>query len=390
MLNSTTYLTNLIHCVVLACLQAHQNDYQDFRLLRSAGAMLQELDMPGRIVSAAERGMIDRQVRPLVMRLQARLCTICDLPAALERSAQLHQSRGLPRRALPSIPAWFSSLRQARDSLESIFNWAHDHVLQNDSSTPTINMHSILTNYINDWHAALPATSPAQTTALLHLSALHGLILIQTCTARTDMAFDAHVPTFSKMMDIIASLGPPRHATRGTISFGIDSGLLDIVAFVATRCREPRLRRAAIAWLQTASRTEGDRLSVVSAQIAHAWLQLEEGSLVARPQCAADVPAWNRWRLVRGARYHARSLVRLEFVGASLDGDDAAATRVEVCISEKKDVQNCTVDAGGMAADWGLPDVLIEKCGAAFLEDRDTAAYHRVQIEHFYFPIPRI
>ncbi len=60
------------------------------------------------------------------------------------------------------------------------------------------------------------------------------------------------------------------------ISFGIDSGAIDTLVFVAGRCRDPLIRQEAIDLLIQTDRTEGDLHGSTGSLILQKLVELEE------------------------------------------------------------------------------------------------------------------
>ena len=205
-----THSTSLISCIVLASLQSHQGDYQTFRLIRSGLAIVQEVNMlNGLRHMHISRSFINDSVRPLIERLRESLCTMTDQPAALSSSIKQAEMQDRPKQHLPLVPARFKTLRHARDSLEAILKWGHDHVLASHSCVMASEFyHSLLSERIQYWGCSLD-NSGLPRPSLLHIAALNGLILLSTFNSRQEMAFDIHIPIFRRIMEFASQLYPP-------------------------------------------------------------------------------------------------------------------------------------------------------------------------------------
>ena len=392
--NELTYSASLISCVILASLQSYSGNYQEYRLLRSGMAMLEEVHKVG-VTSdqqnfGAAHGTISREISDLINRLQERLCMMGDLPAALAYSVQYRTAQSHPKRDLPLIPTSFYTLRHARDCIESILNWGHDHVIEFQSSPATWNSFSdLLQEYIEQWEGALNATNFANTPNhhlhLLQISALNGEVLLLSYSAQEETAYDSYASVFRRIMHLITHIPSP-NVYCGRVSFGIDCSLIDVVAFVGTRCREPTIRRSALDWLQNSPRFEGERLSSDTAEIVQAWIDLEEPELV---YSSADTPESRRRRLLVGERYHAQRVVKLLF--SSSPYVPAAGAQVDV-VWVRTDMQTDLMEADMVVCSERMPiitpDVIIGPSHAAFL-DRKKGMYHHLHTTTFHFPIPR-
>jgi hypothetical protein len=62
-------------------------------------------------------------------------------------------------------------------------------------------------------------------------------------------------------------------------SFSMDLGYITPTIFVATRCRDPQLRRRALKVLRSTPRFEGSWQSIVSANVCDQWIAIEEDEL---------------------------------------------------------------------------------------------------------------
>lgn len=186
------------------------------------------------------------------------------------------------------------------------------------------------------------------------------------------------------MTAILTHLSTTGHATCH-FSFGTEAGLLDIVAFIGTRCRDAKMRGSAEDWLRAAARTEGQRHGLVSAHIIRAWRELEERDCALRSgDGIIQIPETKRRRLLFGARYHDARVIRLAFVRHPY-AIELGAQIEDVWISEATGASQGVWDAGA----FGLPDVCIGPCGTAFMDGREQGGYHHVTLDRFFFATPR-
>jgi hypothetical protein len=169
-------------------------------------------------------------------------------------------------------------------------------------------------------------------------------------------------------------------AQNSDMSFGIDSGLLDIVAFVGKSCRDPRIRRSAMTFLARGQRVEGDRVSFIAARILQTLIDLEEKGLDMRS--CHDVPEARRWRVLQGAQYLSQGQLRLDLIRSS---DSESSLRVWIPIpvpgiSESSQNPEPSV----------LPDIIFGGGFVAFLDMSEKEGYFQFCSDSFYFPIPRV
>lgn len=310
-----------------------------------------------------------------------------DMPAALARSARYHESQKHARHDLPLLPKAFLTLRNARDCLESILNWGRDHVIgvQNLAETRK-EFHDLLVGSVRRWEGGLdttrlPEAHGQSTMNLLKIAALNGMVLLLTFCSPKETEFDLYDPIFRRIMTLVMRISAT-HDRHGRVSFGIDCGLIDIVAFVGSRCRDSKIRRSALDWLKGSTRIEGERLSGETGQIVQAWIDLEEQD---GTTCESVVDSESRRRrLLAGERYHDQHLTKLLFVSYPYD-PASGATVDEIWIRTSDGMTtSCTENMP-----TNHPDAIFSPGHAAFF-DRKQNTFHHLQTTNFYFPIPRV
>lgn len=384
-----THSISLISSVILASLQSYGGQYQEYRLLHAGAAILNEVlesvvpTTNGDLASATTHA--SREVRPLISRLQERLCMMGDMPGALARSARYRESQNHTQHDLPLLPKAFLTLRHARDCLESILNWGRDNVVEAQNLAETRKeFHDLLVESVKRWEGGLDTTRLPEahgktTMNLLKIAALNGMVLLLTCCSPKETAFDLYNPVFRRIMTLVMRMSVT-HGRNGRVSFGIDSGLIDIVAFVGSRCRDSKIRRSALDWLKGSTRIEGQRLSGETGQIVQAWVDLEERGGTCEPVVDSES---RRKRLLAGERYHDQHLTKLLFVSYPYD-PASAATVDEIWIRTSDAMTTCTKNRP-----TNNPDAIFSPGHAAFF-DRKQNAFHHLQTTNFYFPIPRV
>nr|OQO26715.1 hypothetical protein B0A51_03962 [Rachicladosporium sp. CCFEE 5018] len=102
--------------------------------------------------------------------------------------------------------------------------------------------------------------------------------------------------------------------TTSVGSFSFDLGYIVPLFFTVERCRDPRIRRRALAVLKAQSRQEGVWESSGAARVAEKWMLIEESGLDVKT--AADIPYWQRLQYVDAAletdKARARIIFKLE------------------------------------------------------------------------------
>ena len=366
----------IVSCLLFVCLCNVRQERGSFRLLRSGLRLLDEQAN----LSVQESHLIASYAGPLLRRLSSRDCTLCDLAASFALSLSKHRasSFSVPSSSPPSIPFSFVPLRRARDSLEAILKWGQHSLMGNDVY-PTIELMATLTQLRREWESALDATPDSSaSTFLLRAACIFGFILITTANSSFESIYDAYLNDFQTMTSLVEQAIASRSSRSQDMSFGIDGGLVDILGFVGSKCRDPLIRRRAAQLLIDADRFEGDRVASTSGDILQAQFAVEEKGLFV--ETCHDVPESNRRRLIRGEQYVGRREIDLFFARWPYD-DESVVEKMSVPL------QGCT---GNTVEEVEIPDVIIAPGYAEFLDERETKRYYRVDLERFYFPIPRL
>lgn len=388
-----TYFEALVSCVVVLCFQNIQKSRSSFRLLRSGLKLLEERD--GR-VSHEEAYLIEAHVERLFDQLRCRPCRMGDPSAAFMLSVH-RQRAGNPRTFLihePPVPLSFVTLVEARDCLQNILQWGHDTVAHHpDPHLPSPCFLESLHQLRRAWESALNSTlpqSPAtesptaiKSRCLLQAACIFGVIIIETASTTHEIVYDKYLADFRTIVQLVEQATSSRRSHSEDVSFGIDSGLVDIVAFVGSKCRDPFLRRRALQVLFCGSRVEGDRIASIPGEILRVHIDLEERGL--NVSSCHDVPETHRRRLVRGQQVFTRRRIELFYIASPYD--PALGATIEKGYvplpgpsQEVADIEICT----------DTPDAIFGSGYAAYLEDGETQQYFRLDLDRFYFPIPRV
>ncbi|KAL8709529.1 MAG: hypothetical protein Q9220_005771 [cf. Caloplaca sp. 1 TL-2023] len=110
--------------------------------------------------------------------------------------------------------------------------------------------------------------------------------------------WDEIMPTFREIVDLASTVIDAQNATdkrlgRSKPIFQLDQSLVGPLFSVAHKCRDPGIRRKAIALLYSAPRQEGVWDSILTARVAERIKNLEEKGLGEVNSCA-DIPDWVR------------------------------------------------------------------------------------------------
>ena len=210
----------------------------------------------------------------------------------------------------PSIPNSFSSLEEARNSLDFQWNACLSHLEKHGNMerlAATKKHYRLFQRWSASFHTFLE-----QPTSKLNSRDLKAAAVLSISCRFAAIHFDKNMMAFSHEQlswdkyraehEEIVSLAAKILEVPGsdTIasskcapSFSIDMNIISPLYSVAHRCRDPLIRRKAISLLYAAQRQEGIWNSVVTARVAERLMEIEEAGLGEIKSCE-DVPRWAR------------------------------------------------------------------------------------------------
>jgi len=147
------------------------------------------------------------------------------------------------------------------------------------------------------------------TLRLWHASAQ---LQLATIYEDSEMRFDAFHDIFACIVEYAEAILALLAKQEERYTFSFDLGISIPLFMVAQRCRDPHLRRRAIALMRTESRQEGAWESVGAADVVERWMLAEEAGLLS-VQCAADVPEGNRMETMEVAVNTDKGTARVVF-----------------------------------------------------------------------------
>lgn len=151
------------------------------------------------------------------------------------------------------------------------------------------------------WHTAMRGFMPGLTNApdvrlaksLLMSYLCCKMMVSNALSDGREVYHDKFLPEFEQILALATEIAP---TTIGRKRFSLDTGIVAPLYWVVLKCRDPEVRRRAIALLESLNSQEGawvsSRLAVLGSQV----MRLEEQGLD-DPQSAADIPEQTRlWR----------------------------------------------------------------------------------------------
>lgn len=376
-----SYFEALVSCIIMICFHGIRHSPASFLLLKSGLRMVEECRSTH--VSVEERELVDKQLRPLISRITSKPCRMVEMGLTLKHSIQRYGAQNSSKKAeFPLVPTSFRTLDEAKDSLQQILDWGHDHVPLHSARDPSQEpFPTTLYGLRHAWESAIvqpnlckgPRSNRSRN--LLIAACIVGVVLLVTADCHQESVYDDHEQDFERAISLIEQV----RVTRETADFGIDSGLIDIIVFLGNKCRHPKLRRRALQLLGNGGRIEGDRIASNPATILQAFIALEERGLTVTSSC--DIPESNRLRLVYGQQFTAQR--RIELFYETADGLRRESSSVSLAAPGSAKMNTAT------NTQTNTPNAIFSAGHAAYLEDWQSRTYFRVEMDRFYFPIPK-
>ncbi|KAL8636421.1 MAG: hypothetical protein Q9228_006178 [Teloschistes exilis] len=314
--------TSLVACVLFACFESLRGHHGS--ALSHIHSGVQILTQANQVDGNSEtdrshdtdRLCVPRDTLDVIFaRLDAQEVQLLGSRPMKLRASQTHTQPGFT----PEVPTEFRSLEEARNSLDyqwnlcqqiavdfeyrDLFKYGTESEVHRQAYEKTrLHYKSASNSWSNAFQAFLNKNVPTadskalQASMVLKLSArtfaLHldinafQLIHDQTC-------WDRLMPWFEELVDLATAVVDAQRTSPQGLSqkpiFHLDQSLIGPLFTISHKCRDPFIRRKAIALLYSAPRQEGVWDSILTARVAERIMNLEEEGL-GEVKCAADVP----------------------------------------------------------------------------------------------------
>ncbi|KAF9891882.1 hypothetical protein FE257_002844 [Aspergillus nanangensis] len=283
----------LISCILFICIEALQGGVDEAVRLYGQGVHLifaLRAQIACGVLPAAKAPLLEDTVVPIFARLGVIAFTTAGIPGS-------DILRG-PGSDLAGTRE-FGSLKSAREAMIYLTTEAQlferacgDHLRDSfPSHVPpeVVHQQMVLSARLDSWHAAYTrlveslcakdALTPHQiaTNAILlsHYEML--FVLLAVCVTSSQIITDSYLPNFQNVIDqcrVALDASMRADSTQLPYTFDIDVGFP--LWFTSLRCREPRIRRMALALLRRAPRVQGFYNSSLGVDMAEAIMTLEE------------------------------------------------------------------------------------------------------------------
>jgi len=220
----------------------------------------------------------------------------------------------------PKIPAAFSSLEEARNSMDYRWNICI-HLLGDIEPHDTYEKWELIEPHleanrqsfsiaVREWLAAFQAflqkkgksldNKSLQAARTLEISQRFMMIYLEVSTfdvLTDETAWDRFTSRYEHIVElaslIVKSMACDHISQKQGPEFSLDTNIVATLYAVAHHCRDPVVRRKALSVLYAFPRQEGIWNSVLTARVAERLIGIEEGGL-GIVTCVGDVPDWAR------------------------------------------------------------------------------------------------
>jgi hypothetical protein len=286
--------TALLVCILFVCVECLRGDYAP-ALKHFRGGMSIALAAAGKECPnsrAAKMTDIRKRLMPFFNRLEL-LCQLYGQRPEYEYGIE-------PSEALPDA---FHSIVEARDSIVHLMNISirlihHTKFRRycNEITLDDVIQHNEVVSCLSTWRQLLDdflATAPpsshlTEAATILEIQRIATLTWLNRALVPEESAADADIPLYEQAVRLAESLQIRDHnqttvtmskSTLPASTFLFDMEIVSPLYLVAIKCRDPSIRRRAIAVLRHTVRREGLWDSVKAAAIAERVMQIEEKGL---------------------------------------------------------------------------------------------------------------
>ncbi|KAF7113642.1 hypothetical protein CNMCM5793_002998 [Aspergillus hiratsukae] len=268
----------LITCILFICIEALLGGMEEALLLYGQGV---QLILACRAMTATKTSLLKDTIIPIFVRLGAVTLSAGVLVNSLLRETE-HESTHE-----------FGSLKSAREAIVilaieiPLFESAcEDYLIKSHAgciSQELMNQRRTLATRLRSWHTAftnmMESLDPSQVSTGALLLSYHEMLFIMlgVCISPSRITTDDYLQNFQTIVEqsSIALRGSARHdGTLPPFTFELSVGLP--LWFTCVRCREPTLRRTALALLRQSHQVEGLYKRDIGATMGESIMVLEE------------------------------------------------------------------------------------------------------------------
>ena len=329
--SSNQLSTALVMCVLFIVFEVFSSNYpagalhlqNGLALLDQWSSMREFSGKSGNDLIYSE-DLINNRVAPILVRCAAQAATFAD--------RRIHAGRYSNYPVLPFapvLPPRFDSFIQAREALDNVMTWTSLSVNSlKPSSGPETG--AILARTLEEWRQAFSPLLKGTETKLEHrdfraarcmqIHYIVAFIVIDTYLSDNETVFDKHIDQFRAIVDEAQELLFTNDGVdeQYKLSFSFDFGITPPLYFTASRCRDPLIRRRALALMRLPHRAQGPWNNEHSAKCAEEMIRIEEVGDGLVKSCE-DVPEKFRLRKVSADVQHENGCIKMVYVHAPYD-----------------------------------------------------------------------
>ncbi|KAF7586062.1 hypothetical protein BBP40_009628 [Aspergillus hancockii] len=313
----------LISCVLFICIECLQGAAaQALQLYRQGVQLIVDLraKIACGVVPSFNVSLLEDTIVPIFVRLGAIAISVSPVPVS-----DLLQDTG------HASTHKFVSLKRAREAIVLLATEVQlfdricsEHLLKpHPSHVPQklVNQQRALSARLKSWHTAFiklmeslhtkDILSPQETSTAAILYTYHEMlfILVAICVSPLQIITDAYLPNFQNIVEqssIALDSSAQSDGTQPPFTFGISVGLP--LWFTCLRCREPRIRRRALALLNRAPRVQGFYMCDTTVTVCEKVITLEEthGMAMKATQETTNSLSPDSTHLSSDCQYHSR------------------------------------------------------------------------------------
>lgn len=285
----------LLTCILFICVELLRGDDEAaFRHFK--GGMTIIMDMASQIESSTHQAMMVERVKTSIQPVFNRL----EMLSALFGN---NASWPYPVDLSKSIPATFSSVGQARDSMVHLMNLCLRFVqtiqmLEYEPSAIPLSAsdeQTALLKHLQLWrsrfstfqsnHVHKMAPDDSYAANVLEIQRIVAYTWVSTAMNPFQCAHDSHIPVYTAavvLAEQLSDFASTRNKRAGEANnFLLDVEIVGPIYWVCVKCREPAVRRRAIAVLRNLQRREGMWDSRIAATVADRVVTIEEAGFIA-------------------------------------------------------------------------------------------------------------
>lgn len=286
----------LISCMLFLCIEALRGGVEEAIQLYGQGVQL-ILALRAQIAAgwatATEAAVLDETIIPIFIRLG-----LIGFSFSQPKLALLREAASTPKRADIS----WRSLRNeiARLGVETQFlqHACEEHLLSADGPyvpKELLDLQNNLSLELSNWYTAFLSLKSSQVndtgTIALFTATYEALyIMLNISTSSSEVITDQFLPNFQTIVDqsrIALDASLRCDGTQPPITFDINPGV--VLWFTCLRCREPSIRREAIALLRRSPRVQGFHSSSSAVIFGERIMHFEEVKSIAITQYSATI-----------------------------------------------------------------------------------------------------